>query len=406
MYREHFGLSHLPFQDSPSTQFYYPALDAEQALVGVSKLLAQPTPQDKRGVIVAIVADTGFGKTLLGRKLTEGIRRSRACVFLTNPPPHREEFMRQLCIAFDESLDEDTTTGEMVGRLQHSLTRQQTGASVAAVVIDDAQRLDARVLNLLAMLVELRAGDRPLLRAVLVGDARLSDQLSAPSASSCGHRVRATYRLGPMSRPETQAYIDHRLAVAGCTDGQLMAPAVSSAIHDRSGGVPRLINRLADATLLSAFVDGRMRVTIDDLPAAGPPEQSGEATANAEPRGISATRPTVHARRPRKARSPDRCLTPAAALTVLERQLLSTAEWLGHRLHAAVEHLCRRAWTVRRSVEADSGSPASGDTATGVQPARSRSILRWAMADFGDSLASLRRLGARRRTPTGFGAKR
>ncbi len=121
MYREHFGLTHLPFQDSPSASFYYPALDAEQARVEVSKLLAQPTTQDKRPVIVAVVADTGFGKTLLAGKLAEGIRRARACVFLTNPPPHREEFMRRLCTAFDESLDEDTTTGEMVGRLRHSL---------------------------------------------------------------------------------------------------------------------------------------------------------------------------------------------------------------------------------------------------------------------------------------------
>ena len=416
MYREHFGLTHLPFQDSPSAQFYYPALDAEHALAGVYQLLAEPTTQDKRGVIVTVVANTGLGKTLLARKLAEGSPpRTRECVSLTNPPPHREEFMRRLCAAFDESPHEDTTTGEMVGWLQCSLANRQTGDSVAAVVIDDAHRLDARVLNLLAMLVELRSGGRPLFRVVLLGDGRLSDQLSAPSASSCRHRVRATYRLGPMSRPETRAYIEHRLAVAGCPDSQLMAPQVLSSIHDRSGGVPRLINRLADGTLLSAFVDGRRRVTVDDLPADAPAEQCGEAAPNAQPRPISATRPTVRgrgqddstsARRPGEARSPDRNRTPAEAGKALERQLLSTAERLSHRLHSAVEHLRLRASALRRPVVAESGSPGLGSTAPGVKPDRSRSGLRCAMADFGDSLVSIRRLGGRRKAPVRWGAKR
>ena len=58
MYCEHFGLTHLPFQDSPSAQFYYPALDVEQALVGVSKLLAEPTTQNKRSMIAAVVEPT------------------------------------------------------------------------------------------------------------------------------------------------------------------------------------------------------------------------------------------------------------------------------------------------------------------------------------------------------------
>jgi len=406
MYREHFGLTHLPFQDSPSAQFYYAALDAERALVGINRLLAEPTTQDQRSMIVAIVANAGFGKTLLARKLTEGIRRARACVFLTNPPPDREAFMRQLCAAFDESLSEDTTTGEMVGRLRHSLTRRQTGDSVAAVVIDDAQRLDARVLNLLAMLVELRSGGRPLLRVVLAGDGRLSDQLSNRAASSCRHRVRASFSLGPMSRPETQAYIDHRLAIAGCTDGQLMDPAVSSAIHDRSGGVPRLINRLADATLLSAFAAGRRCVTIDDLPVESLPEQFGETTPNEEPPPIGASRPSACAPRPGQARSSKRSSTPAAARHALEHQLLSTAEWLSHRLHEAVEHLRLRASGQRRPMATGSVSPTLDSAAAGPKPARSRSGLRSAMADFGDSLASIRHLSARRKTRAKWGVKK
>ena len=49
-------------------------------------------------------------------------------------------------------------------------------------------------------------------------------------------------------------YIQHRLAVAGSTGKIGFSPDALKAIYNYSGGVPRLINLLADKALLRGFV--------------------------------------------------------------------------------------------------------------------------------------------------------
>ena len=65
----------------------------------------------------------------------------------------------------------------------------------------------------------------------------------------CGYR-----RLRPMSRDAVAGYIQHRLQVAGgrC-ERVLFSPEIVDSLHSRSGGVPRLINRICDRALHLAY---------------------------------------------------------------------------------------------------------------------------------------------------------
>ena len=67
-------------------------------------------------------------------------------------------------------------------------------------------------------------------------------------------RVCGYHRLAPMSRDAVAGYIQHRLQVAGShRDRVLFAPAIVDGLHRRSGGVPRLINRVCDRALQLAY---------------------------------------------------------------------------------------------------------------------------------------------------------
>jgi len=78
------------------------------------------------------------------------------------------------------------------------------------------------------------------------------------------------YRIEPLSRQEVEAYLDHRVRVAGCTR-HLFRPGAIDRIYALSQGIPRVVNILASRALLAAFVGGKAmvepsHVRAEDLP--------------------------------------------------------------------------------------------------------------------------------------------
>ncbi len=69
------------------------------------------------------------------------------------------------------------------------------------------------------------------------------------------------YHLSPLSREETEAYIQHRLRVAGADSRPVFTPWAVRKIFSYSRGVPRLINAVCDKTLLCGFVTGNDELT-------------------------------------------------------------------------------------------------------------------------------------------------
>ena len=70
-------------------------------------------------------------------------------------------------------------------------------------------------------------------------------------------RITVRYHLAPIDRDETEAYILHRLRVAGSNGRPAFSPAAIRAIHRYSHGVPRLINAVCDKAMLVGYVEGR-----------------------------------------------------------------------------------------------------------------------------------------------------
>jgi general secretion pathway protein A len=73
-------------------------------------------------------------------------------------------------------------------------------------------------------------------------------------------RITGRYHLDPLSGDEACAYVRHRLRVAGSTR-EIFSNGALREIQRLSGGVPRLINIIADRALLGAFTEDRHVVT-------------------------------------------------------------------------------------------------------------------------------------------------
>jgi chromosome segregation ATPase len=133
----------------------------------------------------------------------------------------------------------------------------------------------------------------------------------------------AVCRLNPFSLEETQQYVQHRLECAGRKNASIFDKPALSLIHQRTAGIPRLINRLCDAAMISAFGRGETTIGTDTVEEIEVPEmtmqQLNTTATPAEP-------------------SPAKVVSVAAMTEQIERMLAE-----GETLAARAEERLRRA---------------------------------------------------------------
>jgi general secretion pathway protein A len=128
------------------------------------------------------------------------------------------------------------------------------------LLIDEAQNLNAHVLEQIRLLSNLETASGKLLQIVLVGQPELHETLQSRALRQLRQRITLSCRLQPLSLTETDAYIRHRLQVASSNGRPVFTRAAVRRIFRFSAGIPRLINMACDRALLQAFTLNRHEV--------------------------------------------------------------------------------------------------------------------------------------------------
>ena len=81
---------------------------------------------------------------------------------------------------------------------------------------------------------------------------------------SLTQRLVVRHHLAGLDRDEVEAYVRHRLRLAGCELPLFEAPAVE-ALFQSARGLPRQINRIAHYALSAAALEGAKTVNADHL---------------------------------------------------------------------------------------------------------------------------------------------
>jgi general secretion pathway protein A len=129
------------------------------------------------------------------------------------------------------------------------------------LVFDEAHNLSTLVLEELRLLSNVNSESDLALQVLLVGQPELRTNLQRPELEQFAQRVSVDFHLGPLTFDDTQSYIQHRLKVAGGNPSLFQLEAIGY-IHERTRGVPRLINQLCDLALVYAYAEQQ---TIIDL---------------------------------------------------------------------------------------------------------------------------------------------
>lgn len=110
------------------------------------------------------------------------------------------------------------------------------------------------------MLTNLETGEHKLLKIILLGQPELRELLEDSSLTQLAQRVTARYHLPPLNQKETGQYIEHRMNVAGAT-GEVFDKRAKDELFKQAGGVPRVINVIAERALLGAYSKGERKIT-------------------------------------------------------------------------------------------------------------------------------------------------
>jgi general secretion pathway protein A len=250
MYQEFFGLQALPFNITPDPRYLFFSRGHREAfehiLFGIS---------ERKGFI-QITGEVGAGKSTLCRKVLEELQEGYATALILNPVMTPIQLMRSVLgeLGLD---DRGNDRVRLVERLNEFLLDRAHAGEVVVLFIDEAQNMSDDLLEQVRLLSNLETDEHKLLQIVLIGQPELRARLDRQKMRQLRQRITVRYHLGPIGRRETEAYIHHRLLVAGSNGRPSLTRAAISAIHRYAHGVPRLINAVCDKTLLCGYVQGR-----------------------------------------------------------------------------------------------------------------------------------------------------
>jgi general secretion pathway protein A len=237
MFATFYQLSEQPFGMNPDPRFLYLSKSHREAfsslLYGISSDCG----------FLEMIAQAGMGKTTLIFHLLEQLRSVARTAFIFQTQCSSQQLIRYLLAEFDCKA-KSTDRVKMLEEINRVLITEANAGRRTVLVIDEAQNLDADVLETVRLLSDFETPRRKLLQIVLSGQPELESRLGDPSLYQMRQRVSIIARINQLTPGETISYISHRLNIAGCKQGgaQLFTQEALSRIACLSAGVPRVIN--------------------------------------------------------------------------------------------------------------------------------------------------------------------
>ncbi|HET8818811.1 MAG TPA: AAA family ATPase [Xanthomonadaceae bacterium] len=250
MVLDHYGLSEPPFSITPDPRFVFLSERHRDALAH----LLFGIGQGGGGGFVQLTGEVGTGKTTLSRLLLEQLPEDTRVALVLNPRQDPLELLQTVCeeLGVEVAADRRGSSKALVDALNAHLLRAHADGLRVVLIIDEAQDLSVEALEQVRLLTNLETDTQKLLQVILLGQPELRDLLARPDLRQLAQRITARFHLTPLAPVETADYLRHRYRVAGGTRFPFDKAAVRR-IHAHAGGVPRLVNVIAERALLAGY---------------------------------------------------------------------------------------------------------------------------------------------------------
>ncbi|HWV14957.1 MAG TPA: AAA family ATPase [Cellvibrio sp.] len=255
MYHTFFNLNEPAFSIAVNPRYLYMSQQHKEALAHLLYGVAG-------GGFVMLTGEVGTGKTTIIRCLLEQMPENTDIAIVMNPMSNVPELLSIICDELGIAYEKDpVSVKNLTDVLHHYLLKNHTKGRNTVLLIDEAQLLSAEALEQVRLLTNLETTTQKLLHIILVGQPELKNLLSKPQLRQLAQRITARFHLEPLTLPETEAYIRHRLKVAGLPEGRHHFPfPIIKRIHSFTGGIPRLINVISERCLIGAYASNKLQV--------------------------------------------------------------------------------------------------------------------------------------------------
>jgi general secretion pathway protein A len=255
MYLKYFGFREQPFGVTPDPRFLYLSPAHREAIASLYYGI-----EANRGFL-ALIGRPGMGKTTILFHLLEKFRTTARTAFIFQTQCNSREFMRFLLLELGYEGD-STDFVKLHDEFNKRLMQEARAGRRFIVVVDEAQNLDASVLETVRLLSDFETPRAKLLQIVLAGQPELGYKLASPGLSQLRQRVSLVKGLDPLPANEVKNYIVHRLKVAGYEGNGLFTDDAMSEIAAFTDGIPRNVNNFCFNALSLAFAIKQEKVDL------------------------------------------------------------------------------------------------------------------------------------------------
>jgi general secretion pathway protein A len=241
-FRSRFGFHTTPFTREIQIRECFSTDVFDEALRALLRVL------DQR-MSAALIAPAGTGKTTLLRALVEThLPEARYRVhYVQVPGLTKRDMCREIALAAGVS-----PAGSFPLLLRNIQARflntADTDGLRSVLIMDDAHELRADTMTMLRVLTNYSMDSRLVLSVILAGQPPLRALLTRDTLEDVARRLAHYATLRPLSRTETEKYIEHRCTIAGASVVPFDGKAVD-AIYEIGRGNLRVTDELARKAL-------------------------------------------------------------------------------------------------------------------------------------------------------------
>jgi type II secretory pathway predicted ATPase ExeA len=245
----HFGLTAMPFARDVPESGLLRHKSFDEAFSRLTFAVESRTP-------ALFTADPGLGKSTLIGAFADSLENRMRVVYTPLCSCGPFGLVGQLAVRY--GVRPKRSAAQTAQAVLDELAKSERHE---VLILDEGHRLPRESLEELRLISNLDYDRTPPFALVLAGQSSLRDRVAEPDHVSLRQRLAIRTSLAPLSDKETVDYVDRRLRAVGA-QATIFRPAAADKVFEKTGGVPRDINTLATASMLSAAQKGKKHVDV------------------------------------------------------------------------------------------------------------------------------------------------